>query len=138
MLDRKAIDEGALVNKAIDALSLSYSPYSGFPVGAALLCTDGSVYQGANIENSSYPCGVCAERVALFHAMMDGKSKEDFVALAIVTDTEGVASPCGLCRQVISELFPEEAPIYLGNSHGDIRVTNIGELLPFAFNGDEL
>lgn len=132
------IDEQALMEKAKEALSLSYSPYSKFPVGAALLCRDGTVVQGANIENSSYPCGICAERVALFRAMMEGKSTEDFVALAIITDTEGVASPCGMCRQVLSELFPSDAPIYLGNAHGEIRETTIGELLPFAFNGDEL
>lgn len=127
-----------LVEKAKEAMELSYSPYSHFPVGAAILCQDGSVYLGANVENSSFPCGICAERNALYHAMMEGKTKEDFVALAIITDTDEVASPCGLCRQVLSELYPEDAPIYLANTKGEIRQTTIEELLPFAFNGDEI
>jgi len=132
------LDERMLMDKAIEARSLSYSPYSKFAVGAAVLCADGSVYLGANVENSSYPCGVCAERNALYHAMMEGKTRDDFVALAIVGDTEEVVSPCGFCRQVISELFPEHAPIYLGNLKGDIRSTDITELLPYAFNGEDL
>lgn len=127
-----------LMKKAIEAMSLSYSPYSHFPVGAALLTKTGEVYLGANVENSSYPCGICAERNAVYHAMMEGKTKDDFLALAIVTNTIEVASPCGLCRQVLSELFPEDGYIYLGNVQGDINETTISELLPFAFNGEEL
>ncbi len=132
------INETELVQKAHEAMALSYSPYSHFPVGAAILCSDGMVYLGANVENSSFPCGICAERNAIYHAMMEGKTKDDFLALAIITDTDEVASPCGLCRQVISELFPADGVIYLANTKGDIRSTNIEELLPFAFNGDEL
>ncbi len=132
------ISERELVEKAKEAMSLSYSPYSNFPVGAAILCDDDTVFLGANIENSSYPCGICAERNAIYHAMMEGKTKDDFVALAIITDTDSIASPCGMCRQVISELFPENGTILLANAKGDIRSTTIEELLPFAFNGEEL
>lgn len=132
------MEKEELVDIAKEARSLSYSPYSHFAVGAALLCKDGSVYQGANIENSSYPLCMCAERNALYNAMMDGKTKDDFVALAIVADTDGPCSPCGACRQVISELFPAEAPIYMANLHGLIQPTTIQELLPFAFDGDDL
>lgn len=132
------ISELELVDRAKEAMSLSYSPYSNFPVGAAILCLDGSVYLGANVENSSYPCGICAERNAIYHAMMEGKSKEDFKALAIITNTDEVASPCGYCRQVISELFPENGTILLANTKGDIRSTTIEELLPFAFQGEGL
>lgn len=132
------ISELELVDRAKEAMSLSYSPYSNFPVGAAILCHDGSVYLGANVENSSYPCGICAERNAIYHAMMEGKSKEDFKALAIITNTDEVASPCGYCRQVISELFPENGIILLANTKGDIRSTTIEELLPFAFQGEGL
>ncbi len=127
-----------LIEKAKEARKLSYSPYSHFAVGAALLTHDGEVYFGANIENSSYGLSMCAERNALYHAMMEGKTIDDFAALAIVGDTEGPCSPCGACRQVISELFPSSAPIYLGNLLGDIYETNVEELLPFAFTSDDL
>ncbi|MCR4562442.1 MAG: cytidine deaminase [Bacilli bacterium] len=132
------MDKYELIRKATHARSLSYSPYSHFAVGAALLCKDGSVYLGANIENSSYPLCMCAERNAIYNAMMDGKSKDDFEALAIIADSDQPCSPCGACRQVISELFPEEAPIYLANLEGDTKETLIKELLPFAFSGEDL
>ena len=127
-----------LVKAAVTARELSYSPYSKFKVGAALLCKDGKVFQGANIENSSYPLCMCAERNALYNAMMNGYKKEDFVALAIVADTDEPCSPCGACRQVISELFPREGLILLANLKGEEKETNIDELLPFAFSGDDL
>ena len=81
---------------------------------------------------------MCAERNALYHAMMEGKKKEDLVALALAADTDGPCSPCGACRQVISELLPKEAKIYMGNLKGAIQETNISELLPFAFSEDDL
>lgn len=127
-----------LVGIAIEARQRSYSPYSKFAVGAALVCHDGSVYIGANVENASYPLCMCAERNALYGAMMDGKRADDMAALAIVADTEGPCSPCGACRQVISELFPKDAPIYMANLRGDIVQTSVEELLPFAFDGDDL
>ena len=127
-----------LVETAIQARELSYSPYSKFKVGAALLCKDGKVFKGANIENSSYPLCMCAERNALYHALMNGYTKNDFVALAIVADTPEVCTPCGACRQVISELFPKDGVIVLANLKGAYQETNIEELLPFAFSGDDL
>lgn len=132
------MDKAQLIAIAEEARQLSYSPYSHFAVGAALLCSDGSVYSGANVENSSYPLCMCAERNAIYNAMMHGKTSEDFLALAVVADTEGPCSPCGACRQVISELFPPKAPIYLSNLNGDLKETNAEELLPFAFSGDDL
>lgn len=127
-----------LVKKAVDARELSYSPYSRFKVGAALLTKDGQVFVGANIENSSYPLCMCAERNALYNAMMHGYKKDDFEALALAADTEKPCSPCGACRQVISELFPSDKPIYMANIKGDIQETNVPELLPFAFSEDDL
>ena len=127
-----------LAQVAIEARELSYSPYSKFKVGAALLCKDGKVFKGANVENSSYPLCNCAERNALYHAMMNGYKKEDFVALAIAADTDEPCSPCGACRQVISELFPRNGAIVLTNLKGDLKETNVDELLPFAFSGDDL
>ena len=127
-----------LIQQAIEARKLSYSPYSNFKVGAALLCKDGKVFVGANVENSSYPLCMCAERNALYNAMMNGYKKSDFLALAIAADTDTPCSPCGACRQVISELFPRDGEILLTNLKGDSYKTNIDELLPLAFSGDDL
>lgn len=132
------MDKTQLIDCAKEARELSYSPYSHFAVGAAIECKDGSVYVGANIENSSYPLCMCAERNALYNAMMDGKTTDDFVALAVVADTDDFCSPCGACRQVLSELFPHDAPIYLANLGDAFKETTIEELLPFAFTGDDL
>ena len=127
-----------LIEKAKEARKLSYSPYSHFAVGAALLCKDGRVFIGTNVENSSYPLCMCAERNALYNAMMNGVKKDDMVALALIADTDELCSPCGACRQVISELFPKQAPIYMANLKGDVQETTIDELLPFAFSEDAL
>ena len=132
------MDKQELINIAIEARSLSYSPYSHFAVGAALLCKDGSVYVGSNVENASYPLSMCAERNALYSAFMDHKTKDDFVALAVVGDTDSPITPCGACRQVISELFPMNAPINMANLRGALIETTIAELLPFAFDGSDL
>ena len=127
-----------LVLKAKEARKLSYSPYSHFEVGAAVLTKDGKVFVGANVENSAYPLCMCAERNALYHAYMNGYKKEDLVALALSADTDGPCSPCGACRQVISELFPMKAPIYMSNLKGALQETTIAELLPFAFSPEDL
>ena len=127
-----------LILRAKKARELSYSPYSNFQVGAAILTKDGQVFDGANIENSSYPLCMCAERNALYNAYMHGYSKEDFACMALVADTDEPCSPCGACRQVISELFPKNAPIYMANLKGEIIESTIEELLPFAFSGDDL
>ena len=128
----------SLVKKAIEARKLSYSPYSRFAVGAAILTKDGEVFMGANVENSAYPLCMCAERNAIYNAYMNGYKKEDIVALALAADTEEPCSPCGACRQVISELCPKDMPIYMANIKGDIQETNIKELLPYAFSEDDL
>lgn len=132
------MDTKELISYATRAMQLSYSPYSKFPVGAALLCDDGTVYVGTNIENASFPLTMCAERNAIYNAMCHNRSKEEFVALAIVGNTDAPISPCGACRQVISELFPEDAPIYLANTDGEIKTVTIKDLLPYAFEGDDL
>lgn len=127
-----------LLDKARQARALSYSPYSRFAVGTALECADGSVFCGANIENASFPLSMCAERNAIYHALMRGKKKEDFISLAIVADTDEPCSPCGACRQVLWELFPLDAPIYLGNLKNETKYVTAKELLPFAFKGEDL
>ena len=130
-----------LMEKAQEARKASYSPYSGFAVGAALLCADGTVYTGANIENSSYPVGICAERVALFKAVSEGH-RDDLVALALCggKGTDFVfCPPCGMCRQALSEFCPEGFPLFIMNDGGKgYTKTTLGELLPGAFGKDAL
>lgn len=130
------IDE--LINKAQDAQKMAYTPYSHFRVGAAILMKDGNVVLGANIENASYPLSICAERCALFSAHMKGYKKEDMVMFALIGDTLNYISPCGACRQVISELYPSDAPIYLANKDHKYIKTTIKELLPLAFTDGDL
>ena len=127
-----------LIQKSKEARELSYSPYSNFKVGAAVLTKDGKVFLGANIENSAYSMCMCAERNAIYHAYMNGYKKEDIAALALCADTEEPCSPCGACRQVISELFPRDKPIYLANLNCDIKITNVDELLPYSFDSSDL
>ena len=118
-----------LMNRAITARENSYCPYSHFAVGAALLCEDGTLYEGCNIENASYGLTNCAERTAIFKAVSEGHTK--FKALAVVADTEGPCAPCGACRQVMAEF---KIPlIIMGNLMGNIKIVTIEELLPFSF-----
>ena len=119
-----------LMERAIKARENSYSPYSHFAVGAALLCEDGTLYEGCNIENASYGLTNCAERTAIFKAVSEGHIK--FKALAVVADTEGPCAPCGACRQVMAEF---KIPlIIMGNLMGNIKIVTIEELLPFSFS----
>lgn len=134
----KFMKKEELLKKAIEAMELSYSPYSNFKVGAALVSKKGDVYLGANVENSAYGCTMCAERNALYNAYMHGVKKDDIEALAIVAECERAVSPCGQCRQVLSELYPEDKPIYLCNTNGEIKVSSTKELLPYAFEKDDL
>ncbi|CCV65734.1 Cytidine deaminase (Cytidine aminohydrolase) [Paracholeplasma brassicae] len=128
------INKEQLVAQAILARKQTYSPYSKFGVGAALLMKDGTIIHGANIENASFGLSNCGERSALFSAYSQGYRKEDIVAMAITGQTEGPISPCGACRQVMNELLPKDAPVYLSNLKGDIKETNIKELLPYSFD----
>lgn len=119
-----------LMDCAIKARENAYSPYSHFAVGAALLCEDGTLYEGCNIENTSYGLTNCAERTAIFKAVSEGHIK--FKALAVVADTEGPCAPCGACRQVMAEF---KIPlIIMGNLMGNIKIVTIEELLPFSFS----
>lgn len=119
-----------LMDCAIKARENAYSPYSHFAVGAALLCEDGTLYEGCNIENASYGLTNCAERTAIFKAVSEGHIK--FKALAVVADTEGPCAPCGACRQVMAEF---KIPlIIMGNLMGNIKIVTIEELLSFSFS----
>ena len=119
-----------LMDCAIKARENAYSPYSHFAVGAALLCEDGTLFEGCNIENASYGLTNCAERTAIFKAVSEGHTK--FKALAVVADTEGPCAPCGACRQVMAEF---KIPlIIMGNLMGNIKIVTIEEVLPFSFS----
>lgn len=127
------MNQEELINHAKNAMKLSYSPYSNYPVGAAILTKDGNIFYGANIENCAYPSGICAERCAIFHTYMHGYKKEDIVSLTLVADSNDLPYPCGACRQVLSELFPLEGEIIIANLKGKLLKTNIKELLPYTF-----
>lgn len=123
-----------LIKEAILARENTYSPYSNFGVGAAILLKDGKVIHGANIENASYGLSNCAERSALFQAYSLGYNKSDIIAMAITGDTRNPISPCGACRQVMNELVSKETPIYLSNLKGAYKETTVSSLLPYAFD----
>jgi len=127
-----------LLEEAKKARLLSVSPYSHFAVGAALVCKDGTVFHGANIENASFPLCMCAERTAIYSAILAGKKKEDFVALAVVADAPRPVSPCGACRQVMSELLNKDVPVIMGNLKGVAKESKVSELLPYAFEESDM
>lgn len=122
-----------LLTMARQAREQAYAPYSRFLVGAAVITRDGRRFSGCNVENASYGLCNCAERTALFSAVAAGCKPGDFEALAVIGDTEGPISPCGACRQVMSELCREDMPVWLGNLHGDVQETTVCALLPGSF-----
>ncbi len=126
-----------LVKKAFDGMKNAYAPYSKYHVGAAVELKDGTVFIGANVENASYGATNCAERSALFAAYSNGYRKSDVVALAIVSDGDRLCGPCGICRQVLSELIGNDVPIYLSNGTEN-KDTNMGELLPMQFTEEDV
>ena len=129
------MDYKLLVSKAVEAKSNALPTYSNFFVGAALLTKDDKIYTGCNIESSSYSLTICAERTAIFKAISEGERK--FKAIAVAGDTEGFISPCGACRQVISDLCGD-IDVVLVNSKNETKVMKTSELLPFAFSDKDL
>lgn len=127
------MDAGLLMQEAIKARTRAYIPYSKFGVGAALLDSRGEVHLGCNVENAAYGPTNCAERTALFRAIADGHEAGSFQAIAIVADTDGPCTPCGVCRQVLVELCKPDMKVIMGNMKGDIKETTVSELLPGAF-----
>lgn len=131
-----------LVRAAITARENAYAPYSHFAVGAALLCADGTVYGGCNIENAAYSPGNCAERTAIFRAVFDGH--RDFAAIAVVGGPQGqpiseLCAPCGVCRQVMREFCdPATFRILMGTSDTEYIESTLEELLPYSFGPESL
>lgn len=126
-------DVDALLAAARVARDLAYAPYSRFKVGAVVLTRDKRQFAGCNVENAAFGLCNCAERTALFTAMAAGCQPGDFIALAVVADSDSAVSPCGSCRQVLAELCDDTMPVMLGNLRGDTHQTTVGELLPGAF-----
>lgn len=123
-----------LLALAAKARERSYSPYSGFRVGAALLAASGKVYLGCNIENAAYTPTNCAERTAFFKAISEGE--REFVSIAVVGGKNGIsepAYPCGVCRQVMAEFCSLDMPVIIAKSPADYFTMTLGELLPLSF-----
>lgn len=120
-----------LIQKAEKAKSKSYSPYSNFRVGAAIITDKGKIYDGANIESASYGLTICAERTALFNALLHKEKK--FNAIAITSDMNDFISPCGACRQVLYEHCGGEMNVIMTNKNLDTKIVKLKELLPYSF-----
>lgn len=130
-----------LIRTAFEAREFSYSPYSHFMVGAALLAKNGTVYTGCNIENAGYTPSNCAERTAVFKAVSEGV--REFSAIAIVGGKKGetdfqVTAPCGVCRQVLYEFCGPDFPVLLARTEDDYLETTLGQLLPLGFGPNDL
>lgn len=138
------VEDKVLIEKAFEARRKSYSPYSKFKVGAALLGKSGKIYLGCNIENAAYSPTNCAERTAFFKAVSEGET--DFEAIAIVGAPEEIqegegdfCAPCGVCRQVMAEFCHVKSfRVLLAKSHEEYKVFLLEELLPLSFTKDDL
>lgn len=129
-----------LLSLAVNAMKKSYSPYSNCKVGAALLCKNGKVFTGTNIENASFSPTVCAERVAVFKAVSEGET--EFSEIAVVGGKDGkingIFAPCGVCRQVLREFCDDDFSIILGESENEYKKVTLKELLPLSFSPDNV
>jgi len=134
--------EKALYQAASEARKTSYSPYSEVQVGAAIRLTNGRIFSGCNVENSSYGGTVCAERVAIFKAVSEtnteGSPKPQIEAVMVVTDASPPWPPCGLCRQIIAEFAQNSTPVITANLKGEVNTYTFKELFPDSFNPSHL
>ncbi|MBQ5446545.1 MAG: cytidine deaminase [Lachnospiraceae bacterium] len=124
------MDNDILISYAKKAMGNAYAPYSGFSVGAALLSADGEVFTGCNVENSSFGATICAERCAVLKAVSEGCTS--FTKIAIVSSSDDLTYPCGICRQFLSE-FMEDGEVILCDSEGNIKEYSLDTLIPFSF-----
>jgi len=141
MFDETKVEERLLRTAAIKAREMAYAPYSGFRVGAALLCGSGKVYSGCNIENAAYSPTNCAERTAFFKAVSEGE--RSFNAIAIVggsgEEPDGICPPCGVCLQVMTEFCsPDDFTVYLVKSRDESVALKLRDLLPYGFSSKNL
>lgn len=130
-----------LLELAKEARNHSYVPYSGYAVGAALLCKDGKLYQGCNIENAAYGPTMCAERTAFFKAVYDGEREFEAIAVAggkAGEEITGLFPPCGVCRQVMREFCGLDFMIYMAKENGEYEAKTLGEMLPLSFSNADM
>lgn len=127
-----------LVQAAKDIKKNSYSPYSNFPVGSAILMNDGQVFTGVNVENVSFGATNCAERSAIFTAISHGYQPKTIEAIAVSGDTEDFLPPCSICRQVMVEFCNADTPVYLTRKDGQVLETSVSELVPYAFESMDM
>ncbi len=126
-----------LLNAAFEAMENAYAPYSNYHVGCSMLTKDNRVISGVNVENASFGATNCAERSAIFACYSQGYRKDDILGVAVVSDGEKLVTPCGICRQVLSELIDKDIPIYLSNGREELT-SSIQELLPLSFGKEDL
>lgn len=138
-MDKKTDFIKILEKEALKAREMSYAPYSGFKVGAALITNEGKIYRGCNIESVSFSPTCCAERVALFKAVSEGE--KNFKAIFIAGGKENLKSdeldacyPCGVCRQVLCEFCSEDFEIYVKDKRGNLKIYTLKQLMPYSFN----
>ena len=124
------MDPNKLIFVAQKAMERAHAPYSNYRVGAVLICTDGTIFKGCNVENAAYGESICAERTAVVSAVAAGK--KEFKALAIAASQSPAPFPCGACRQVLSEFCDPDFPIFVAQGDG-FEATTLGELLPHGF-----
>lgn len=127
-----------MYEEALKAFNNAYAPYSNFKVGACVLLKDGTIISGCNVENASYGLSNCAERTTLFSTYAKGYRKDDILKLMIIAGTDRPVSPCGACRQVISELMNPDCEVILTNLKKDTKIFTVKELLPYAFDEGDL
>lgn len=135
------MNNAELINIALKAREKAYSPYSGFAVGTALLCKNGKVFSGCNIENSGYSATNCAERTAIFKAVSEGETEFERIAVVGGNSHEKIPSeycpPCGICRQVMREFCDADFEIIIAKNESDYKVMTLAELLPMSFDKRE-
>ncbi len=130
--------EKELVKLAKLAMENTYSPYSNFPVGAAIEMSDGVVFHGANVENASYGATICAERSAIVAAVSNGYKPKDFKQIAIISKMRDITPPCAVCRQVLVEFFAADAKVIMSSYDENYKVATVSELVPYSFTEEEL
>ena len=123
-----------IIEKALEVRQRAYAPYSNYKVGAALLTASGDIYEGVNVENAAYPTTMCAERVAVFNAVSNGERK--FIAIAVASSNGG--TPCGSCRQVLSEFGLDTVILVIDRQGKVVQEANVGQFLPGAFSHSDL
>lgn len=126
------MDNDILISYAKKAMGNAYAPYSGFCVGAAILTSEGEVFTGCNVENSSYGATICAERCAIIKAISEGYTS--FTKIAIVSSGNNLTFPCGICRQFLAEFMQDDGIVVLCDSKDEIKEFELSSLLPHAFN----